>query len=112
MPKLTEADDVEHYLTTIERVATAYKWPKEVWMMKLLPLMLGKAKAAYASMGMEECSNFEKVRKAVFRQYDICKEPYRQRFHRLKIATWSWRYGCKISSLGGRNCMERAPRRG
>ena len=79
-PKLTEADDVEHYLTTFERVATAYKWLKEVWMVKLAPLLSGKAQAAYASMGIEECSNFEKVREAVFRRYNICEETYRQRF--------------------------------
>ena len=80
MPKLTEVDDVEHYLTTFERVATAYKWSKEVWMMKLAPLLSGKAQAAYASMGIEECSNCEKVREAVFRQYNICEETYRQPF--------------------------------
>ena len=31
MAKLEEADNIEHYLTTFERLATAFDWPKDDW---------------------------------------------------------------------------------
>ena len=43
--KLNESDDVEHFLTTFVRIATAYKWPEDIWTLKLAPLLSGKAQA-------------------------------------------------------------------
>ncbi|KAL2080769.1 hypothetical protein ACEWY4_024563 [Coilia grayii] len=31
IPKLEDGDDIEQYLTTFERLATAYRWPREDW---------------------------------------------------------------------------------
>ena len=38
MQKLSESDDIENYLATFERVATAFKWPTEIWSLKLAPV--------------------------------------------------------------------------
>ena len=35
MKKLSEIDDIENYLTTFERVAMAFKYPEEMWSLKL-----------------------------------------------------------------------------
>ena len=43
LQKLTETDDMEHFLTMFERVANAYKWPDDVWVLRLAPLLTGKA---------------------------------------------------------------------
>ena len=43
LQKLTETDDIEHFLTMFERVANAYKWPDDVWVSRLAPLLTGKA---------------------------------------------------------------------
>ena len=41
--KLTEADDVEAYLTTFEHLMQAYQVPQERWAFKLAPQLVGKA---------------------------------------------------------------------
>ena len=59
VPKLAEGDDVEQYLTTFERLATAYRWPPADWAVFLVPYLTGRARSAYVAMGSshfgEEC---------------------------------------------------------
>eukprot|EP00795_Rhopilema_esculentum_P005569 gene5569-9573_t len=80
LKKLCEDDDIEHFLTTFERVAETYGWKAEVWSVKLAPLLSGKAQAAYANMDPEKSRIYEEVKKAILRRYDINEETYRQRF--------------------------------
>jgi len=54
LQRLSESDDVEHFLTTFERLAQAYQWPPDMWVLNLAPLLTGKAQLAYASMDMEK----------------------------------------------------------
>lgn len=43
LTKLSDADDVEAYLTTFERMMQASKIPKERWVYKLAPQLTGRA---------------------------------------------------------------------
>eukprot|EP00795_Rhopilema_esculentum_P007399 gene7399-13153_t len=65
LKKLCEDDDIEHFLTTFERVAETYGWKAEVWSVKLAPLLSGKAQAAYANMDPEKSRIYEEVKKAI-----------------------------------------------
>lgn len=78
--KLEDSDDVEHYLVAFERFASTYDLPKEVWAQKVAPLLTGKAQAAYACMDMERIGDYDELKKAILRRYDINEETYRQRF--------------------------------
>lgn len=40
MPRLEEGDNVEQYLTTFERLATAYRWPQADWAIFLVPYLV------------------------------------------------------------------------
>ncbi|KAL6490150.1 hypothetical protein MHYP_G00004950 [Metynnis hypsauchen] len=42
MPVLKDSDDIEHYLTTFERMAQAAGWPVESWAIHLVPLLDGE----------------------------------------------------------------------
>ena len=84
--KLEDGDDMEHYLVAFERFATTYKLPKEVWAQKLAPLLTGKAQAAYACMDVERIGDYDELKKAILRRYDINEETYRQRFRSCKKA--------------------------
>ena len=77
-------DDIENYLTTFERVAQTYKWEKKDWVVKIAPHLTGKAQAAFAAMASEESNNYDKVKEAILRRYDITEETYRQRFRSIK----------------------------
>ena len=39
--KLTDRDDIEAYLTTFERLMSAYRVPKDRWIFKLAPQLSG-----------------------------------------------------------------------
>ena len=82
--KLTEADDIEAYLTTFERLMKAYEVPRNRWSYKLAPQLVGKAQQAYAAMSADESADYEHVKKAILRRYDINEESYRQRFRGAK----------------------------
>uniref|UniRef100_A0A3Q1F2Z4 Gypsy retrotransposon integrase-like protein 1 n=2 Tax=Acanthochromis polyacanthus TaxID=80966 RepID=A0A3Q1F2Z4_9TELE len=80
MQPYQEEEDIEHYLTTFERIATACQWPREEWALHLAPLLNGKAHAAYVAMDIDETMNYVMVKKAILEKYEISTETYRLRF--------------------------------
>ena len=84
LKRLTEEDDIEHYLTTFERVAKQQKWPKEVWATQLAGLLTGKAMAAYAALEVESTGSYDMVKQAVLRRCDVNEETHRLRFRQDK----------------------------
>ena len=78
--KLTERDDIEAYLATFERTMTAYEVNRQRWVYKLAPQLSGKAQQAYAAMSSEEAVDYERVKAAILKRYDINEETYRLRF--------------------------------
>ena len=84
VPKLTEEDDIVAYLTTFERLMTAYEVKRERWVFKLASNLTGKAQQAYAGLSTEDASNYEKLKEAILQRYDITEESYRQRFRLVK----------------------------
>ncbi|XP_045899032.1 uncharacterized protein LOC123967029 isoform X2 [Micropterus dolomieu] len=85
LEKLTENDDVEHFLITFERIAVACRWPKVDWVFRLLPLLTGKARGAYVHMDIDDAHEYDKVKMAILKKYDINPETYRQRFRSLHV---------------------------
>ena len=78
--KLTERDDIEAYVATFERTMTAYEVNRQRWVYKLAPQLSGKAQQAYAAMSSEEAVDYERVKAAILKRYDINEETYRLRF--------------------------------
>lgn len=50
---LADSDDIEHFLIIFERITTACRCPKTDWTFHLIPLLTGKARAAYVSKNLE-----------------------------------------------------------
>ena len=107
--KLTEEDDIEAYLTTFERLMQAYEIQRERWVFKLAPQLSGKAQQAYAAMNPEEAQDYDSLKEAILRRYDVNEESYRQKFRsatrkqgetnreltaRLQDLTDKWMHGC------------------
>lgn len=85
LQRLEATDDIEQYLTTFERMATAYAWEKASWAIKLVPLLTGKARSAFVAMNTEETMDYEKVKEAVLKKYEINIDTYRQRFRAMSV---------------------------
>ena len=82
--KLTEADDIEAYLTTFERLMGAFSVPKERWVFKLAPQLTGKAQQAYAALDLTQTTDYDQVKSAILKRYNVTEETYRTR---LRAAT-------------------------
>lgn len=76
----TNDEDIEHYLTTFERIAQACRWPRQDWALHLLPLLTGKARADYVAMDSDDALNYDDVKRAILDKFEINNEMYRQRF--------------------------------
>ena len=78
--KLTDQDDIEAYLTTFERLMEAYSVERRKWACQLAPQLSGRAQKAYAALPSAEANDYEQLKKAILKRYDINEETYRQRF--------------------------------
>ena len=72
--KLTSEDDIETYLTTFERLMKAHNVKKDRWTYKLTPYLTGEAQQAYVAMAQADAEDYEKVKAAILRRYDVTAE--------------------------------------
>ena len=84
LTRLTDADDIESYLTTFERIMAANEVSRERWSFQLAPHLTRKAQQAYAALPPEDAKTYDMVKEAILRRYDINEETYRQRFRKLR----------------------------
>lgn len=82
--------EVDKFFALFERVATNMKWPQTFWPMLLQCVFVGKAQEAYSSLSVEESLEYEHVKAAVLRVYELVPEAYRQKFrnHRKTDETY------------------------
>ena len=76
MAKLTKNDNIEAYLTTFERLMLAYKVKKVKWAYKLALQLVGKVQQAYARLTVADAGDYEKLKLAILRRYDITEDSY------------------------------------
>ena len=77
---LSDAEDIEAYLTTFERMMAVYGVEEDRWAFKLAPQLTGRAQEAYAALNSTAAAVYKEVKKAILRRYGISEETYRQRF--------------------------------
>ncbi len=78
MPPFREA--VDSYFGAFERIAMALRWPKEVWPLLLQRRLIGKAQEVCSALSINDSLDYEKVKSAVLRAYELVPEAYRQKF--------------------------------
>ncbi|XP_067288440.1 uncharacterized protein [Pseudorasbora parva] len=78
-------EDIEHYLMTFERIAQACNWPRPDWVLHLLPLLTGKARAAYVAMEPDDSLNYDCVKQVILDKFEINPETFRQRFRAFNV---------------------------
>jgi hypothetical protein len=84
LTRLGEKDDIEAYLTTFQRIMEVNEVAKERWPFQLAPQLTGKAQQAYTALTPENARDYDAVKNAILRRFNINEETYRQRFRSLK----------------------------
>ncbi|XP_062894791.1 uncharacterized protein LOC134341016 [Mobula hypostoma] len=77
-------EDVDRYFLHFEKVAENRKWPREDWAVLLQSVLKGKAQQAYSALSVTESTNYDTVKEAVLKVYEMVPEAYRQKFRGLR----------------------------
>ena len=77
---LFQEKEVDKYFAHFEKVADSSNWPKESWVLLLQSVLVGKAQEIYGSLSVEQSSNYEHVKEAILKAYELVPEAYRQKF--------------------------------
>ena len=72
--------EVHKYFAHFEKVADSLNLPKESWELLLQSVLVGKAQEIYGSLSVEHSSNYEHVKEAILKAYELVPEAYRQKF--------------------------------
>ena len=72
--------EVDKYFAHFEKVADSLNWPSESWVLLLQSVLVGKAQEIYGSLPVEQSSNYEHVKEAILKAYELVPEAYRQKF--------------------------------
>ena len=75
---------VDNYFLHFEKIASSLEWPKEVWMLLLQSVLLGKAREVYSALSVDQSSNYDLVRGAILKAYELVPETCRQQFRGCK----------------------------
>ena len=82
MPVFNESkDDIDAYLQRFERFAELCKWEAQDWALHLSALLTGRALEVYARLPADEAKDFEKLKSALLRRYDMTEDGFRRKFH-------------------------------
>ena len=79
VPTFSETE-VDKYFIHFEKVACSLKWPRDSWTLLLQSTLVGKAREAYSALSIEESCQYEVVKAAVLKAYELVPEAYRQKF--------------------------------
>ena len=77
-------DDLDAYLQRFERFAETAKWKKDGWVSKLSALLSGRALEVYSRLSEKAAKDYDKVKIALMKRYDLTEDGYRQKFRASK----------------------------
>lgn len=78
VPTFREAE-VDSYFNAFKRLATALKWPEEMWPLLLHCKINRKAQEVVSALPLADSLKFD-VKETILRAYELVLEAYRQKF--------------------------------
>ena len=72
------------YFTLFEKIATSLTWPHDIWSLLLQSVLVRKAQNLYAALSLDQSSDYDTVKAAILRAYELVPEAYRQQFYKLR----------------------------
>ena len=79
-----DSQDIDSYLQHYEKIATVNKWDKSVWLIRLVPLLTGKAREVYLSLTPAEADDYETLKKALLQHFSRTAEYYQRLFREAR----------------------------
>ncbi|XP_062589077.1 uncharacterized protein LOC134250727 [Saccostrea cucullata] len=84
LPKFEEGQDPDVFLRSFEKIAGLQKWHKSQWAIRLVPMLAGKALEAYSRLSDADSDNYEIIKTAILKRYELTSEDYREKFRQGK----------------------------
>jgi hypothetical protein len=73
-------DEMDSFIRRFERYAEAQHWPPGNWATNLSALLKGKALDVYALMPAEQALDYEALKNALLRRYDLTEDGFKRKF--------------------------------
>ena len=83
VPQFNESD-VDKYFQHFEKIAKNLHWPENVWSTLLQAALKGKAQETFAALSVDDSSDYDAVKAAILKAYELVPETYRQKFRNYK----------------------------
>ena len=83
VPQFNEKE-IDKYFSHFEKVGDKCKWPRDMWTLLLQSVLVGKAQEVYSALSPDECSDYDTVKQAILKAYELVPEAYRQKFRNTR----------------------------
>ncbi|XP_053545420.1 uncharacterized protein LOC128636430 [Bombina bombina] len=83
-PTLEKDGDVDVFLRSFEKVCRQFQLPREQWAKYLTPGLIGPALEAFAELPPEFDQDYDSIKAALQRRYNLTPEVYRKKFRSLQ----------------------------
>jgi len=77
-------DDIDSYLRHFERYSEMQGWPKADWALYLSALLKGKSVECYSRLAEAEARDYNKLKAALLRRFDLTAEGFRRKFYEAR----------------------------
>jgi len=85
MPYFDEDKDfMDSYLNRFEQFATSQRWDPSTWALCLSALPRGRALDVYSMMSKDDVNDYEKLKSALLKRYQLTADGFRKRFRTSK----------------------------
>ncbi len=75
-----QESEVDAYFIAFERIAAKLNWPRDMWALMMQCSLVGKAQEVCSALPIDDSLNYDVVKAAVLRVYELVPEAYRQKF--------------------------------
>ncbi len=79
VPKFPEKE-VDKFFVHFEKIANSLKWSPDIWSVLVQSVFCGKAQEVFSSLSIDQCQDYDIVKRQVLKAYELVPEAYRQRF--------------------------------
>ena len=86
-PKMPYFDEVRDFMERFERFALSQKWESKNWALCLSALLRGRVLDVYSMMPKDDVNNYELLKDALLKRYQLTADGFKKRFRTAKPET-------------------------